>query len=290
MLSILHSPFPVDDDLNKKVLVSIMVGIFVALFLYLFQPFGINEKEEATIYKYIGFGIVSFIGVFLVEVIVPKLYTSFYEERNYTVLKEILVGVLTIAVVAIGNIIYLNTFLEKGLNAFGCMIMIWQTFLVGLFPISLLTYIKYVRLLKSNLSVSSAITIGPADTDHKALNTMVTPSLVIQTESENNEINLANLLYIESVGNYINVATTLDGQPARNLYRKTLKSVESSSTHDNIRRCHRSYIVNLDKVTEVKGNAQGLKLTLKDCQDLIPVSRKYIKEVKQYFDKASSPN
>ena len=38
-------------------------------------------------------------------------------------------------------------------------------------------------------------------------------------------------------------------------------------------RCHRAYIVNLDKIEQVEGNAQGYKLKLQGTEDLIPVSR-----------------
>lgn len=38
-------------------------------------------------------------------------------------------------------------------------------------------------------------------------------------------------------------------------------------------RCHRTYIVNLQKVKHISGNAQGYKLHLENIDTLIPVSR-----------------
>ena len=52
-------------------------------------------------------------------------------------------------------------------------------------------------------------------------------------------------------------------------------------------RCHRSYMVNLNKVKNISGNAQGLKLELINHSEIIPVSRKYIPIVKEFFQKNS---
>ena len=38
-------------------------------------------------------------------------------------------------------------------------------------------------------------------------------------------------------------------------------------------RCHRAYIINLDKVEHVEGNAQGYKVRLINTEESIPVSR-----------------
>ncbi len=38
-------------------------------------------------------------------------------------------------------------------------------------------------------------------------------------------------------------------------------------------RCHKSYIVNLNKVNRISGNAKGYKLQIDELDFLIPVSR-----------------
>jgi DNA-binding LytR/AlgR family response regulator len=45
-------------------------------------------------------------------------------------------------------------------------------------------------------------------------------------------------------------------------------------------RCHRTYIVNTDKIYSVTGNAQGYRLSLHDTQEEIPVSRTYLHVIK----------
>jgi DNA-binding LytR/AlgR family response regulator len=53
--------------------------------------------------------------------------------------------------------------------------------------------------------------------------------------------------------------------------------------HQNFYRCHKSYVINLDQVNHISGNAQGYKFHLKSAEDLIPVSRSNNEFVKNYF-------
>ena len=51
------------------------------------------------------------------------------------------------------------------------------------------------------------------------------------------------------------------------------KAEETTLPFSGLFRCHRAFIINLDKVTHVEGNAQGYKLRIQDYEELIPVSR-----------------
>ena len=57
---------------------------------------------------------------------------------------------------------------------------------------------------------------------------------------------------------------------------KEIQVKESSS----LKRCHRSHLVNLKKVKNISGNAQGLKLELINQSEMVPVSRNYIPIIK----------
>lgn len=77
-------------------------------------------------------------------------------------------------------------------------------------------------------------------------------------------------LYAESADNYVKVFYT-GGQQ---LIRSTLKQLEDSFRgNERIFRCHRTYLVNLDRVIHISGNAQGYKLHLEGVVQTIPVSR-----------------
>lgn len=285
MTSYLNSPFPCDYGDKEKVYTAFLVGLFVAFFLALFQPFGIVEDgcEKVPYAKFAGFGIVTFLGMLFVDYVLPKLMTSFFEERSYTLGRELLVCAIVITVIGIGNALYLEFFFTFELGIQGMLVMIWQTFLVGIFPLTILTLLKFNKLQKSNMKVSEDLNSLPSLVKYQELKVPPLPSQVFNSEKNIDKIDLNGFLYAESVGNYINVTTNRDDNLNRRLYRRTLKSAVVEIEDKRIIQCHRSYLVNLEYVTHVEGNAQGLKLSLLDCEEKIPVSRKYIKVIKDYF-------
>ena len=95
-----------------------------------------------------------------------------------------------------------------------------------------------------------------------------------------------NLLYLESAENYISICYLNKDKVSKYLLRDTLKKVEESFAGSDVVRCHRSYMVNFEKVKVIKRDKDGLKLEL-DAPSVadIPVSKTYIKAVMQTFSK-----
>ncbi len=68
------------------------------------------------------------------------------------------------------------------------------------------------------------------------------------------------------------------------LLRNTLKNIDNLNLSDDLIRCHRSYIVNFQKVTVLKKEKTGLFVEIddKDISD-IPVSKTYTQQVLDKF-------
>ena len=61
-----------------------------------------------------------------------------------------------------------------------------------------------------------------------------------------------NLLYLESAENYVNICYLNKGKISKYLLRDTLKKIEESFAGTEIIRCHRSYMVNFEKVKVIR--------------------------------------
>jgi hypothetical protein len=95
-----------------------------------------------------------------------------------------------------------------------------------------------------------------------------------------------NLLYLESAENYVNICYLNKGKVSKYLLRDTLKKIEDSFAGTEIIRCHRSYIVNFEKVKVIRKDKDGLKLEFDDPSvNDIPVSRTYVNAVMKTFSK-----
>lgn len=95
-----------------------------------------------------------------------------------------------------------------------------------------------------------------------------------------------DLLYLEAAENYVNICYLNKGKVSKYLLRETLKKSEEIFSGTEIIRCHRSYIVNFEKVKVIRKDKDGLKLEL-DNQSVsdIPVSKTYVNSVMQTFSK-----
>jgi DNA-binding LytR/AlgR family response regulator len=97
-----------------------------------------------------------------------------------------------------------------------------------------------------------------------------------------------NLLYIESAENYVNICYLNKDKISKYLLRETLKKIEENFSGTEIIRCHRSYIVNFEKVRVIRKDKDGLKLELDSPSVMdIPVSKTYVDNVMQTFSRFS---
>ena len=97
-------------------------------------------------------------------------------------------------------------------------------------------------------------------------------------------IKFHNLYYIESSDNYVNIYYENKGKIARFLLRRSLKSIEESYADYPLVRCHRSYVVNINKVKVLRKDKEGIFLDL-DYLDLpdLPISKTYSEQVIKLF-------
>lgn len=97
-----------------------------------------------------------------------------------------------------------------------------------------------------------------------------------------------NLLYLESAENYVSICYLNKDRISKYLLRDTLKRMEENFSGTEIIRCHRSYIVNFDKVKVIRKDKDGLKLELDIPSAIdIPVSKTYVDNVMLTFSRYS---
>jgi hypothetical protein len=99
-------------------------------------------------------------------------------------------------------------------------------------------------------------------------------------------LNLSSLLYIESDDNYIKV-WYIDSHSTLKQYmlRCRLKTVEESFAGSPLIRCHRKYIVNMDRVVTLKKEKDGYEVELdNETIDPIPITKTYEEHVLAYFN------
>lgn len=95
---------------------------------------------------------------------------------------------------------------------------------------------------------------------------------------------LEDLQYLEATDNYVTIYYTDNNKTSKYLIRNTLKNLEQSMRPRNIMRCHRSYMVNFEKVKIMRKEKTGLYLELDiESSFRLPVSKTYVGSIIEAF-------
>ncbi len=274
----LKQPYLIKDSVADKLRISFVYGLFVALFLLMFQPFGISTMESGVVEVCFMFGLITFVSMIVLNIIIAPFFPSYFAEHKWNTGKEIIWTLVNILSIGLANAAYSSYLNDNSLSLKYILIFEFYTFMVSVLPITFIIIYQESKYARKYNELSSDI--------NKKLIAHANPKSTIKIDSQNQneklEINSSDLLFIKSADNYIEVYYLESGEVRNSMLRNTLKSVEEVFTNnENIIRCHKSYLVNLQYVNNVSGNAQGYKLH-QDFTDIpIPVSRKLNDFVKE---------
>lgn len=275
MTGILLQPYPLDDKPKTRFITAICISLFITLFLYLFRPFGIGALGRAGSFAiYIGYGLVTLTGLLLNFFIVPKLLPSLFREERWTVLHELIHTLVIIFTIGIGNTLYTYLIFNRKFSFEGFLWFQGVTLLVSVFPVAFIVIIKQNRLMRKNREEAGRL--SGRLRRYKKMESVDRMKVSLTGENFDDLIVLpaADILYLQSADNYIEVCFVDNGDIKKKLLRNTLKAARGQlKNFTSFYRCHRSWIVNLDRVVAVNGNAQGYRLVLDKTDIQVPVSR-----------------
>ncbi|WP_224484748.1 LytTR family DNA-binding domain-containing protein [Robertkochia aurantiaca] len=89
----------------------------------------------------------------------------------------------------------------------------------------------------------------------------------------------SRFLYGRAQNNYIELFYIEKNEKQKFVIRATLGQLVTSLNDPAIRRCHRSFMVNLEQVRTIKGNHQNMRLILAPFDSEVPVSPSYTADI-----------
>jgi len=277
VIAFFNQPFPSSIETKDKIKESAIVGFLIFIILFLLQPFGLTGPSTSkTLQITLSFGVLTF-GVSLAyHFFLIKVLGFQSDKPSWTFGKWILSTFILILIINIANFLYMTLalgYLKFTWSHF--MSQLYATLIVAIFPVGFFGMINMINQRRRYEDLAKDITLPEEHSD--------SAPEVVTIPNQSNPIDIAvdNILYVEAMQNY---ATIFLKNHNTEFVRSTLKSLENMLLPHNIIRSHRSYLVNLSNVTKVSGNAQGLKLSLKNSDAIVPVSRKYISVVKAHFN------
>ena len=279
ILNWLNRPYPRISHFRGTLTVSLLFGLFVYLFLLFFEPFGIADVVKYKALIVLGFGIITFLGVFLSGTIIPFLAPRWFDPEMWTTWKGIIFSLWNILVIALLNYQYLF-FLDSNFSQeYILLYILMTTIAVGIFPITIKVFISELYL--SDKHQKQAVRISTQiqnERDTPSKESLDTIRIIGDSIQDSLELKENELIYIKAEDNYCQVHYTRDQQLNNKLLRISLKNIETQLENSvNILRCHRSYIVNKRRVVRITGNARAYYLHFETCDNQVPVSRSFEK-------------
>jgi DNA-binding LytR/AlgR family response regulator len=139
----------------------------------------------------------------------------------------------------------------------------------------LLKPISFERFLKAVNKVMDASLIGTLNIENEQQNKVAADnSIYFRSDRKMIKVNLADILYIESIKDYIKVVAT----SGTVITKQSISSVEEDLPKDMFIRIHRSYIVSISKIESYNQELVWI------AKHELPISRMYRHEVTRILE------
>lgn len=261
-MNFLNKQIPFVSRLKEKAFVGLILGVFLSMIIIFLEPFDTNEYDSNyRLLTLSGFGIlvscVCFIQSWLENIWYVKV------DKVWIIRYEILSTFFFFC--CSGTVVYLYNHIV--INGFEYTVQShwWYCSHIVLAMIPIIApVLLYLRQKFGELIV-------PKSPD--------TIFIIGKNKNETLELQKNELLYVQSVENYIEIYFIDSGKKLHSkTFRQTLSQVYEQLPF--LEKCHRSYLVNKDNINEVQGNSQSAKISFQHIENKIPLSKTFYKTIK----------
>lgn len=148
----------------------------------------------------------------------------------------------------------------------------YREFAVKSFELNILDYlvkpIPFNRFLKTINKVYQQLYVSSSIGD---MSIQQEPHIFLKVNKKLLKINLNDILFIESLKDYIKIITTIGDH----VVHKSLTGITEELPQSNFLRIHRSFTISINKIVAIEGN------TVEIANRRIPIGRNYVKQTKE---------
>ncbi len=266
-------------DRKNTVRQIIFTAVFALIFINLYAPFGVNTWYDVTKPQLFFYSSLVILAGLLVIALSRIIMLQVVRTRPLTTGEYIAWIATEIISLAIVYVVLRALFISRipdVMEAFSDSLKV--TSLVLLFPYTL-TFL-YFSWQEKNRKIEELTESGHGA---KAASPLMIPFNDYRGELRFS-VKTEDLLYLEAADNYVIVHYMDGNKKAKYAIRNSLKKIEENLGDVNLIRCHRSFIVNFDKVRIIRKESDGLVLEMDIPEKIaIPISGTYADEVMRLF-------
>lgn len=279
ILRLIQKPHPFIFNGN-----SIFVPGFITFLIFvLFQPLGLEDLSLAAhVVVALLFGLVASLSVWATVRRLQSVMPQSFTEESWTLGKEIVL-IISVLVVIISFIFALFLALDLVTVSVGELfqLVFLRTLFISFFPIVISVLYEQYSHQKEKWKQAETLNQQLRANQEKTIAFPTLPvantaePLIIEAENGKVALQLAQdqLAYLKSEGNYVDVFFLEEKNIQKTVVRNRLKVLLERLPNQHFFHCHKSYVVNINWITEVRGNARNLEIRLQYSMDWLPVSR-----------------
>lgn len=268
---------------KNSITLILFTALFALLFINLFQPFGSrNWYPGVSDVKYFAFSSLIILTGMLV-VVISRVILAYRSKRHSIFYWHY--GLWILAEIVAMSIFY--TLFAQFFPKDGVIRDISDSFRQSLYNTALVLLLPYA-ISWLYFSWKEKSTLLEHLVQEKGVDAATKTMISFRDEKGELKISIVteNLLFIESADNYTTLHYLNKSKQSHYLLRNSLKRLEEPLADTSLVRCHRSYMVNMDKVKILKKVSGGIMLELdEENTPDIPVSKTYYESFMQAFSR-----
>jgi DNA-binding LytR/AlgR family response regulator len=267
--------------LNEELGLFLSISLGVFLFVLFFQPFPLDRFDFNNRLLFVaGLGAIIFLFIFIARIVIPWLIQNNDQNDNEHVWPSYLSSFIILALSSVSFAFYLR---YVGLVGISFYVMLKVVLICMIPPIILKLYDKINELRHQNaaLILEKKIILKQVEKyEEDYLNKSI--EFISENSSENLSLLIADVAFIKSADNYVEITYKEGDSFKKKLIRNTLKNIEQQiGQYSNFIRCHRICLVNMHYVEKLNTSYSNHWLTIIGYHEQIPVSRQYLLKLKE---------
>ena len=269
-------PVPILETFWEKWIFVILSGVFCIFFINVFVPFNINlwwpvSEPWLRLLILSGYAIIGA----LVLLVSQFLLRPWFGPRRYHLWSFLLWTLFELVLISVVISLVYEVFIQNSILYFSDFV---RDVLLTIRHVGLVMCMLYgiaIPLMISRKQVAKVTAL------QKNLLQQEQDTKLLTINDENGKpvfsLPADHLIYFRSEDNYVAIIYRTGDKAKKALVRSTLKRLESQLSSDSIIRTHRSFMVNVNNIEEVKRVSRGLMIKMKHVDEGIPVSANYRK-------------
>lgn len=248
---------------KRKILIGLILCIYLDFIVIFLKPFDTSQfVAEYKLLLLSGYGI----GAFVVYTIQGKLENVLYFRlgKRWMIHHELFFTLLFCFFSGTVLYLYNRTIVNNGLDY---------------------TLLTYGRFLSITVLCMIPVFVPPMVYLRQKFGELIIPppenSILLTGENKNEILQLERqeLLFIRAIENYVEICfIDKNNKVISKTFRQTLSNICGQVPF--LEKCHRSYLVNVNRIKEISGNSQAAKISFGFSEKEIPLSKTYFKQIK----------